>query len=107
MIHKHLDRDKILSIRRKHSEGTSCKELREEFELDYSAISNIIHNNTWIDSDYTPPERKCKRLTKDQVARVKHLKEMGHSYDQITDLMNLSKSSVRAILVGERDHLLS
>ena len=107
MIHKHLGQDKILSIRQKHSEGTSCKKLREEFGLDYSAISNVIYNNTWKYPDYTPPERKHKRLTKEQVIRVKQLKEMGHSYDEIMELMNLSKSSVRAIVVGERDHLLS
>lgn len=107
MKHHHSNKERVKSIRRKYSQGKSCKELRDEFELDYSAISNIIHNNTWIDSDYTPPERKCKRLTKEQDVRVKHLKEFGHSYDQIMKLMNLSKSSVRAILVGERDHLLS
>lgn len=50
---KKLNGQKVLEIRKLHSDGVSIKELAKKYKVTFATISRVIHNLTYREEKYT------------------------------------------------------
>ena len=99
-----ITKEVIADIVKLKKDGYSVEEISKQVSVTPVLVGIILHCAPDKPSVYCT---KKPPLTKEQVLEVKRRLEEGELIAEITQAMNIGKSSVRVIINGERDYLLT
>ena len=92
------------TIRKRYAAGnTTQQQLADEYGVTHSVISDIISNEGWFDSNYTPPTKRAQApyvfLTAEQRAKVIKLYSQGGTTKlKLATQFGVSRTTIRNIL---------
>lgn len=99
--------EQVATIRERYAAGNTTQEqLGEEYDVTDRGIGHIIHNDRWVDPEYTPPTKRAQSpiviLTAEQRAEVVALYQQGNtSTRKLGKLYSVSKTTISNIIKGQ------
>ena len=68
-----LDSEQVKAIRKKYAEipESTTASIGKDYNVTQACIYKVVHNHTWHDPDYTPPEIKMIRVRREVKAERK------------------------------------
>lgn len=96
--------EKVRQIRSQYRQFvTSTIELANKFGVSATTIGNIVHNNSWIDSEYRPlPNQFRSIFSNDEKKAIKEAYKSGIKQYVLATQYGVSKQLISAIAGGHR-----